>query len=138
MEDKIIVYTDGSTLRNGDPNSGCGWACKLMYRGRFKMKSGGDIGKTNNQMEMMAVLMAMRSITDPYIPVEIVSDSKYVVETMNGYYSIKKNQELWDELMEERKRFRDIRFVWIKGHDKDQHNIDVDQEAVRQSRAAQK
>ena len=138
MEDKIIVYTDGSTLRNGDKDSGCGWACKLMYRGHTRMKSGRDIGKTNNQMEMMAVLMAMRSITDPYIPVEIVSDSKYVVETMNGYYSIKKNQELWDELMEERKRFRHIRFTWVKGHDKSQHNIDVDREAVRQSRAAQK
>lgn len=138
MEDKIIVYTDGSTLRNGDKDSGCGWDCKLMYRGHTRMKSGRDIGKTNNQMEMMAVLMAMRSITDPSIPIEIVSDSKYVVETMNGYYSIKKNYELWDELMEERKRFRDIRFVWIKGHDKDQHNIDVDQEAVRQSRTAQK
>lgn len=138
MEDKIIIYTDGSALRNGDKVSGCGWACKLMYRGHTKMKSGRDIGKTNNQMEMMAVLMAMRSITDPYIPVEIVSDSKYVVETMNGYYSIKKNQELWDELMEERKRFRDIRFLWVKGHDESQHNIDVDREAVKQSRLAQK
>lgn len=138
MEDKIIIYTDGSALRNGDPDSGCGWACKLMYRGHAKMKSGGDIGKTNNQMEMIAVLMAMRSITNPSIPVEIVSDSKYVVETMNGYYSIKKNQELWDELMAERKRFRDLRFLWVKGHDKSQHNIDVDREAVKKSRLADK
>ena len=81
--------------------------------------------------------MAMRSITNPSIPVEVISDSKYVVDTMNGLYSINKNHELWDELMEERKRFRDIRFTWVKGHDKDQHNIDVDREAVRQSRLIQ-
>lgn len=49
--DKITVYTDGSALNNGSPDSGCGWACKLIYRGREKMKSGSDKGKTNNFME---------------------------------------------------------------------------------------
>lgn len=136
MEDKIIVYTDGSALRNGDLNSGCGWACKLMYRGHAKMKSGHDVGKTNNQMEMIAVLMAMRSITDPSIPVEVRSDSDYVVSTMNGQYQIRRNRDLWDLLLEERERFRDIRFVWVKGHDSDRHNLEVDQRAVEESRKA--
>lgn len=48
--DKIAVCTDGSTLNNGSPDSGCGLACKLIYRGHEKMKSGGDKGKTNNVM----------------------------------------------------------------------------------------
>lgn len=52
---KIIVYTDGSALNNGNTDSGCGWACKLIYKGHEKMKSGRMIGKTNNQMEMIAV-----------------------------------------------------------------------------------
>lgn len=51
MNDKITVCTDGSALNNGSPDSGCGWACKLIYRGREKMKSGNDKGKTNNVME---------------------------------------------------------------------------------------
>lgn len=55
MDNKITVYTDGSALNNGSSDSGCGWACKLIYRGREKMKSGGDKGKTNNVMEMTAV-----------------------------------------------------------------------------------
>ena len=136
--DSITVYTDGSALNNGSPDSGCGWACKLMYRGHEKMKSGSDVGKTNNQVEMTAVLEAMRSITDKTIPVIVYSDSKYVVETLNGRYSIKKNVELWQLLMREKAEFVDIRFLWVKGHDKNQHNIDVDHRAVEESRGAER
>lgn len=132
--DKITVYTDGSALNNGSSDSGCGWARKLIYRGHEKMKSGGDKGKTNNVMEMNAVLQAMKAITDKSISVEVFSDSKYVVETLNGNFQIKKNMELWQELMEEKERFEDIKFIWVKGHDKDRNNIDVDKMAVMEAR----
>lgn len=134
--DKITVYTDGSALNNGSSDSGCGWACKLIYKGHEKMKSGGDKGKTNNQMEMTAVLQALKSITDKYIPVEVFSDSKYVVETLNGNFQIKKNQDLWEELLTEKGKFTDIRFVWVKGHDKNMHNNDVDRVAVMEAKKA--
>ncbi len=107
-----------------------------MYKGHECMKSGGDIGKTNNQMEMMAVLQAMRSITDKSIPVEVYSDSSYVVETLNGRYEIKKNLDLWRLLRRERGRFASIRFIWVKGHDKNKHNIDVDRLAVEAAKKA--
>lgn len=132
--DKITVYTDGSALNNGRPDSGCGWVCKLIYKGREMMKSGGDKGKTNNVMEMTAVLQAMKSITDKSIPVEVFSDSKYVVETMNGYYKIKKNVDLWHELIAEKDKFTEIKFIWVKGHDKNQHNNEVDHRAVEEER----
>lgn len=134
MYDKITVYTDGSSLNNGSPDSGCGWACKLIYRGHELMKSGGDKGKTNNVMEMTAVLQAMRAITDKSISVELFSDSKYVVETLNGNFQIKKNVELWQELMVEKGKFADIRFILVKGHDKDRYNIEVDKMAVMEAR----
>lgn len=134
--DKIIVYTDGSALNNGSPESGCGWACKLIYGSRELMKSGGDKGKTNNVMEMTAVLQAMRAITDKSISVEVFSDSKYVVETLNGNYQIKKNVELWRELMAEKEKFAGIRFIWVKGHDKNVHNNDVDRQAVAEAKKA--
>lgn len=136
--DKIMVYTDGSALNNGSSDSGCGWACKLIYKGHEKMKSGSDKGKTNNVMEMTAVLQAMRAITDKRIPVEVFSDSKYAVETLNGNYQIKKNVDLWQELMSEKEKFSDIQFVWVKGHDKDRHNIDVDRKAVEEARKIEK
>ncbi len=134
--DKITVYTDGSALNNGSSDSGCGWACKLIYRGYEKMNSGSDKGKTNNQMEMTAVIEAMRSITDKSIPVEVYSDSKYVVETLNGNYQIKKYIELWDLIMEETEKFKEIKFMWVKGHDKNRHNNDVDRRAVEEARKA--
>lgn len=109
---KITVYTDGSALNNGSPDSGCGWACKLIYKGHEKMKSGGDKGKSNNVMEMTAVLEAMKAITDKSIPVEVFSDSKYVVETMNGYYKVKKNVDLWKELLAEKENQ-----VWLSEDD---------------------
>lgn len=134
--DKITVYTDGSAMENGSPNSSCGWACKLIYRGREKVKSGRDVGKTNNYMEMTAVLMAMRSITNKIIPVEVFSDSKYVVETLNGNYAVKKNVDLWKEIIEETSKFSDIKFFWVKGHDKNQHNNDVDKAAAAEAKKA--
>lgn len=132
--EKIIVYTDGSALENGSKRSKCGWACKLMYRGGVKMKSGRETGKTNNQMEIIAVLEAMKSITDKTIPVEIYSDSRYVVDTLNGRYAMKKNMDLWEQIIEQRKLFANIRFYWVKGHDKNEHNIDVDRAAVEAAR----
>lgn len=134
--DKITVYTDGSALNNGSPDSGCGWACKLIYKGHELMKSGGDKGKTNNFMEMTAVLQAMRSITDKSIAVEVFSDSKYVVETLNGNFKIKKNVGLWQELMAEKGEFADIKFIWVKGHDKNVHNNEVDRRAVEEAKKA--
>lgn len=131
---KITVYTDGSALNNGSPDSECGWACKFIYNGYERTKSGRDKGKTNNFMEMTAVLQAIKSIGNKSIPVEVFSDSKYVVETLNGNYQINKNIELWKELMDEKEKFKDIKFIWVKGHDKNRHNIEVDKMAVMEAR----
>lgn len=76
----------------------------------------------------------MRAITDKSIPVEVFSDSKYVVETLNGNYQIRKNAELWQELMAEKGNFADIKFIWVKWHDEDRHNIEVDKMEVMEAR----
>lgn len=132
--DKIIeVYTDGSSIKNGQSDSGCGWACKLIYDGHYKFKSGSDIGKTNNQMEMIAVLNAMMSITNKTIPVVLYSDSKYVVETLKGNYSINANEGLWMKLYDEKAKFDDIKFVWIKGHSGNPSNEEVDSLAFNEA-----
>lgn len=133
VEKIIRVYTDGSSIRNGRPDSGCGWACKLIYGGHYKLKSGPDIGKTNNQMEMIAVLNAMRSITNKSIPVILYSDSKYVVETLKGNYSINANEGLWMQLLDEKTKFDDIKFVWVKGHSGNPNNEEVDQLAFHEA-----
>ena len=59
---------------------------RLIYNGKYRLKSGGCRGKTNNQMEMLAVLNALKCITDRSLPVVLYSDSKYVIETLKGTY----------------------------------------------------
>ena len=131
--DKIVIYTDGSAKGNGSQDSACGWAYKIIFNdGHVEMDSGGDKGKTNNQMEMIAVLNAMKAVKED-VPIEIYSDSKYVIETLNGNFSIKKNLGLWREIMAERSRFKDIKFIWIKGHEKNLNNIEVDRAAVKEA-----
>lgn len=131
--DKIIVYTDGCVIGNGTQDSKCGWACKLIYKGRSIVKSGTAHGKTNNQMEMYAVYQAMRSIHDKTIPKEIISDSQYVVKTMNGDFQVGANADMWAYLFREKAMFRDISFTWIKGHNGDRNNEEVDQLSLREA-----
>lgn len=133
MEDRIIVYTDGSAIDNGSDKSRCGWAVKLMYGKASKLKSGNARGYTNNQMEMMAVHEAMKSIHDKTKPVTIYSDSQYVVKTFNGEFQIGANEAMWRQLMNEKSEFSDISFVWIRGHSGDEHNIEVDEAAFREA-----
>ncbi|MDD6307519.1 MAG: hypothetical protein PUA75_11395 [Clostridiales bacterium] len=138
---KIIVYTDGSALNNGNSEreTCCGWAYKLIDKDGNEWKaSGGDTGKTNNWMEMTAVLNAMQAVTDKSVPVEVYSDSQYVVETMNGIIKIYENKEFWAELMAEKENFKSIFFHWVKGHDKNEHNNEVDNMARQEAENVKK
>lgn len=127
MSNQMIIYTDGGVINNGKKKSWCGWAYKKIYGDSIAVNSGGDTGKTNNQMEMIAVMKALQSVIDKTIPVKVYSDSRYVVETLNGNYSIHKNVDLWKALKKEARRFWSIEFIWVKGHDKNVHNLEVDE-----------
>ena len=136
---KLIIYTDGSAIDNNntESDSKCGWAYKFIYDdGSEDTDCGSDVKKTNNQMEMTAVMNALRAVTNKAIPIELYSDSKYVIETLNGNYQMHKNQELWKELLEEKAKFETISFFWVKGHDKNKHNKEVDAMAQEQAKNA--
>lgn len=137
MEDRVIIYTDGSAIDNGTSDSRTGWAVKLMYKGQAKLHSGvGKRGYTNNQMEMYAVYKAMDYMTNKDVPVTIYSDSQYVVKTFNGEYNGSANEAMWKQLRAERAKFKDIKFEWVKGHSNDPHNIEVDQKAFEEANNA--
>ena len=36
----------------------------------------------------------------------------------------------------EKEKFADIKFIWVKGHDKNKHNNDVDRAAVMEAKKA--
>jgi len=126
MHDVITIYTDGSSIGNGSLESDCGWACLLMYNGKGLSKSGYLKGKTNNYMEMFAVLQGLKSITNYKIPCLVRSDSQYVIKTLKNEFKVGANEDLWSELFYEVNLFENIEFQWVRGHDKDKYNLQVD------------
>lgn len=136
MNNIIEIYTDGSAIGNGTEKSKCGWACELIWNDYTMVKSGHALGLTNNQAEMTAVLMALRSVNRKEHPTYVYSDSLYVVKTLNGEYQIGANEDLWEQLFDEKQKFKDIHFVWIKGHSGNPHNEKVDALAFKEAQNA--
>ncbi len=107
--------------------------------------SGGEPRTTNQRMELLAVLEALRSlgVGSEAGPIEVVSDSTYVVNCFrdrwwvkwqrNGWKNSKKepvaNTDIWKPLVD-LVNSGDVRFRWVKGHSGDPMNDLVDQLAV--------
>ena len=130
----IKIYTDGSCLKN--PGNG-GWAAIIFIGQQKKIISGNQKNTTNNKMELLAPIEALKTLTINS-KVEIITDSKYVklgiTEWINNWKkngwktSNKKevkNIQLWKELDSLVKNF-DIEWSWVKGHSKNQLNNEVD------------
>lgn len=127
---QIHLYSDGSSLGNPGPG---GWGTILVYKGKEKELSGGDQLTTNNRMELTGVIEGLKALKEP-CAVEIISDSKYVVQAINEWLkgwiakgwktaskSPVKNQELWEEYVEVSKPHT-IKATWVKGHAGHEHN----------------
>ena len=122
MSKIIELYSDGSS--KGNPGN-AGWAAILKCGDRVKELSGGFRRSTNNRMELLAVIEGLSAITRFDVPVEIWTDSKYVVDSVErgwvfGWekknFSGKKNPDLWKRYLEVSRKFSSIKFHWIKGH----------------------
>ena len=70
----IKIYTDGSCLSN--PGNG-GWAAIINNNGQILKISGSEKNTTNNKMELMAPIRALKKI-DKDKKIEIYTDSQYV------------------------------------------------------------
>ncbi len=139
MSDPIVVYTDGAC--SGNPGPG-GWGWAVSPDGE-PAGSGGDRSTTNQRMEIYAVLDALRTLGGAGAPIEVVSDSTYVVNCFrdgwwkrwerNGWQNSKRqpvaNADLWKPLIE-LVRDADVTFRWVKGHSGDPMNDLVDELAV--------
>ncbi len=134
MTERTTAYTDGAC--SGNPGPG-GWAW-VVPGGAFG--SGYEPDTTNQRMELQAALEAIRAIEGP---VEIVSDSTYLVNCFrDGWWegwikrgwtnSAKKpvaNRDIWEPLIMLYGE-RDLTFRWVKGHDGDEWNDVADRLAV--------
>lgn len=106
--------------------------------------SGGAARTTNQRMEVQAVLEALRAIDGP---VEVVSDSTYVVNCFRdnwwvgwlkrGWLNSQKqpvaNRDLWEPLIHLVRSRGDVTFRWVKGHSGNFMNDLVDGLAVAAS-----
>lgn len=127
---KIYIYTDGACSGNQyDQNIG-GYGAILQYGPHKKELKGGEVNTTNNRMELLAIIEALKLIKDKDVAIEIYSDSSYVVECFvkkwyvnwekNGWKTAKKtpveNQELWKSLLGLVQNFPVVEFYRVKGH----------------------
>ena len=130
----IKIYTDGSCLEN--PGDG-GWAAIIIIDQQKKIISGNQENTTNNRMELLAPIEALKTLKKNS-KVEIITDSKYVKLgitewihnwKMNGWQTSNKkevkNIDLWKQLDSLVKDF-DTKWSWVKGHSTDLLNNEVD------------
>lgn len=120
----IQIYTDGAFRVS--KNLG-GWAFVITHKDLTITESGCIMETTNNQMEIVSLLNALKMLntafTDKSIPVEIYSDSQYVINTAGIWiknwlktgFKNKKNVEFWLKYLELSQGW-DISFIWVKGH----------------------
>ena len=134
----MTFYTDGAC--SGNPGPG-GWACAVPD-GPFA--SGAETHTTNQRMEISAALEAIRANAGP---LDVVSDSTYVVNCFRdkwyagwrqrGWKNSQRkpvaNRDLWEPLIELVLARGDVTFRWVKGHGDDPMNDLVDRLAVEAS-----
>lgn len=110
---EVHIYTDGGCIPN--PGTG-GWGAILLFGSHRKELSGAEPETTNNRMEVTACIHALEALKQPCI-VTLTTDSQYVVQTMHGAWSRKKNIDLWqnlDRVIDTGQHEVDWR--WVRGH----------------------
>ncbi len=122
MQHSLHIYTDGSS--RGNPGPG-GYGIVLIWGNHRKEISAGYRRTTNNRMELMAIIVALQSLTKKNIPLTIYTDSQYVINSVEkkwlegwiktNFKGGKKNKDLWLQYNELSKHFT-IQFKWVKGH----------------------
>lgn len=124
--EKIEIYTDGGSLGNPGPG---GYGVVIKGDDNKELSAGYRF-TTNNRMEILAAIEALRNMPDNKDQKIIIhSDSRLLCDAVNKNWllswqrknwkkSDKKpvlNIDLWEDLIEEMSR-RNVDFKWVKGH----------------------
>ena len=111
---EVTIVCDGSSLGNGRGNPRAAAVAALGYRGYWRA-FGEYLGSaTNQQAEIAAAEIGLRNLSEP-CKVRVLSDSRYVVETMSGRFRKKANLEWWAKLDKAAQKHQ-IKWEWVKGH----------------------
>ena len=137
---KYIIYTDGAC--SGNPGPG-GWGAVIFDEKKKQQNISGKIkDTTNNRMELMAPIMALKKIKSKS-DIVIFTDSIYVKNGItewikkwekNGWKSSNKkavkNKDLWIKLNELCQKNKVI-WKWVKGHSNNKYNTLADELATQ-------
>ena len=131
----IEIWTDGAC--SGNPGPG-GWGVVIDGYGDERVELyGSDKDTTNNRMEMLAAIEALKAI-EPGPKILLHTDSKYVMDGITdwihgwkkrGWVNASKkpvrNADLWHDLIEVAGQHT-IHWEWVKGHSGHPENERVD------------
>ena len=123
MKKLVTITVDGACLGNGQIESRAAAAGILNYQGHRRAVAEYIGQSTNQRAEILSAACGLEALTEP-CRVTLRSDSRYVVETMNGKFRRKSNLDCWARL-DAAAQQHEITYVWIKGH-----NGDPEQEAA--------
>ena len=122
--EQVDIYTDGAC--SGNPGPG-GWGAILRTDSHEKEIWGGEPATTNNRMELMAVIQALKLLKRP-VQARVHTDSQYVQkgisEWIHGWKARGwktaarapvKNEDLWRAL-DAAQSTHQVEWIWVKGH----------------------
>lgn len=111
---EVTIVCDGSALGNGKGITRAAAVAMLGYKGLWRA-FGIYLGNaTNQQAEIAAATIGLEKLSEP-CKVRVLSDSRYVVETMTGNFRKKTNHDWWAKLDKAAKQHQ-ITWQWVKGH----------------------
>jgi ribonuclease HI len=111
---KVTIVCDGSSLGNGKGITRAAAVAVLGFKGYWKAVGEYLGNATNQQAEVAAAAIGLENLKEP-CSVTLMSDSRYVVETMGGTWKRKTNHEWWKRLDNASKKHQ-ITWRWVKGH----------------------
>ncbi len=147
----VVIYTDGGSRNHGNVKGGhvrtddkAAWAYHISNNGQTYEGTAGELGATNNRMEIMALIQSIIRLNDLKINQQnaiFVLDSQYVLNAitknwLNGWKrrGFKKadggalaNVELWKQLDKLLPTVPKKTFEWTKGHATNVGNNRVDE-----------
>lgn len=109
----VVIYTDGACTGNPGP---AGSGALLIYEGREKLASRYLGVGTNNIAELDAVKLALEQMQCTDVPIDLHTDSTYVIGVLQKGWKAKQNVEQIEEIRTLMARFKDLRLIKVKGH----------------------
>jgi ribonuclease HI len=110
----VTIYCDGSSLGNGRDDPRAASVALLNFRDQWRAFGCYLGAATNQQAEIVAAAVGLEQLREP-CSVKVLTDSRYVVETMAGRFRRKSNHEWWERLDRAVANHR-VEWQWIKGH----------------------